>query len=81
MLKRKSNLNVYGFEESRGLPTFVFTGEGSFHITDSLSDERRLVCHFCPGPGLPTSSRGMADVSWNEQLAAQQHNSFADSRI
>lgn len=51
MLKGKSISMEYKFEESRGFPTFVFTGEGSFHITDSLSDERRLICHFCPGRG------------------------------
>ena len=72
MLKRKSISMGHKFEESRGFPTFVFTGEGSFHITDSLSDERRLICHFCPGWGLPTSSRGMAGVSWNELQTAQQ---------
>lgn len=30
------------------------------------------------GGGLPTSSRGMADVSWKERLTA---HSFAESRI
>lgn len=62
MLKQV-NPNIYRFEESSRFPTIVFTGEGSFHINDSLSDECSLGCHSCPSGELPTSSREIADVS------------------
>lgn len=49
---KQVNLNVHKFEESRGFLTIGFAGKGSFHINDSLSDERRLGCHSCPGRGV-----------------------------